>query len=66
VTFTVKNGLNGGDASSTWLLNFALEYAIKKVQGNHEGLKLNDAHEILVRADYINLMGDGIHTIKEN
>jgi hypothetical protein len=34
--FRVKNGLNKeqGDALSPLLLNFALEYAIRKVQGN--------------------------------
>jgi len=46
--------------------NFALDYAIKRVQVNRDGLKLNGTHKLLVYADDVNILAGSIHTLKEN
>jgi hypothetical protein len=48
------------------LLNFAVEYAIRKVQANQMGLKLHGTHQLLnnVYADYPNILGDNTDTTK--
>jgi hypothetical protein len=43
-----------------------LEYAIRRVQVIQDGLKLNGSHQLLGYADYVNILGGNVHTIKEN
>ena len=57
--FPISNGLKQGDALSPLLFNFALEYAIKRVPVNQDGL-------LLAYADDVNILGESAHTVKEN
>jgi len=64
--FPIRKGLKQGDALSLLLFNFALEYAIRRVQVNQNGLKLNGTHQLLAYADDVNILVGSIHNLKEN
>jgi len=64
--FPIRNGLKQGDARSPLLFNFALEYTIRRVQVNQDGLKLNGTHQLLVYADYVNILVVSAHSIQVN
>ena len=48
------------------LFNFALEYAIRRVQVNQDVVKLNGTHKPLVDVVDVNKLGGSVHTIKKN
>jgi hypothetical protein len=64
--FPIKNGFKKADASSPLLFNFALEYAMRRVQANQKGLEFKGTHQLLVYADGVNVLGGSIHTIRKN
>jgi hypothetical protein len=61
----MRNGLKQGDALSSFLFNYALEYAITRVQVNKESFKLNGTHQLPVYADNIQL-GGSVHPLWKN
>jgi len=48
------------------LFNFALEYAIRRIHVNYDGLKLNGTYQLLVYADDVNILGGSVLNINEN
>ena len=62
--FPIRNGLKQGDALLPLLFNFALEYAVRRV--NQDGLKLNVIRQLVVYADDVNMLGESVHTLKKN
>jgi hypothetical protein len=53
------------DAVSPLLFNFALEYAIGRVHGMQDGLKLNGKHQLPVYAEDVNILGRSVHTVRK-
>jgi len=64
--FPIRNNLKQGDALTPLLFNFVLQYAIRRVQVNQDGLKLNGTLQRLAYGDDVNILGGSIHTLKEN
>jgi len=58
--------LKKGDFLSPLLLNFTLEYAIRRVQVKQDGLKFNGTHQLLLYVDDVYILGGSVYTIKEN
>jgi len=59
--FPIRNCLKQGDALAPMLFKIGFEYAIRRVQVNQDGLKLNGTHQLLAYADDVNILGGSIH-----
>jgi hypothetical protein len=57
--FPIQNGIKQ-DVLSSLLLNFTLEYAIRKVLENQLGLIFKGTHHLLVYANDVHILGDNI------
>jgi hypothetical protein len=62
--FPIRNGLKE-DALSPIFFKFALESAIRRVQENQDGLKLNGTHQLLIYANDVNILGGSVGTIQK-
>jgi hypothetical protein len=65
-SFPIQNAVKQGDDLSPLLSNCALEFAIRKIQENQVGLKLNGTHQLLAYADDVNLLGVNIDAVNKN
>jgi hypothetical protein len=63
--FPIRNSLKG-DVLSPLHFNFALDYTIRRILVNQDGLKLNDTLQRLVYADDVSILGASAHAKKEN
>jgi hypothetical protein len=61
----VQKGLKKGEALSPLLLNFAFENAIRNVQKNQKGLKINGTHQLLAYAGDVIIVGESMDNIKK-
>jgi len=62
--FPIRNGLKQHDVLSPFFFNFSLEYAIKRVQVNQDGFKLNGSHKLFY-ADDVDKLGGNVHTVNK-
>jgi hypothetical protein len=64
--FPFRNGLKQGDVLLPLLFNFSLDYAIRRVQVNQDGVKLNGTYRLLVYAAEVSILSGNRHTSKKN
>jgi len=65
-TLPIENGLKQEDVLSPFLFKVALEYAVRMVHVNQDGLKFNGAYQLVVYVDDINMLDRSDYTLKKN
>jgi hypothetical protein len=48
------------------IFNYVLEYAIRRVQANHEGLKVNGTLQLLIYVGDVSVVSGSTHTTRKN
>jgi len=61
----IKNGLKQSCFIAT-AFQLCLVYAIRRIQVNHDDVKLNGTYQLLVYAYYVNTLARCSHTLKKN
>jgi hypothetical protein len=61
--FPIKSDLRQVGALSPLLFHFSLDYAIRRVQLNQDGLKISGTRQLLVYADDVSIFGGSVHTM---
>jgi len=64
--FRIKSALKQGDVLSSFLFNFALEYAIRRANANQKGFKLDGRHLLLVNTVDVSILGRSVQAIQTN
>jgi hypothetical protein len=64
--FPTRKGLKRVDGLSPFLIKFALEYDIRRVQVNHDGMKLNGTHRLSLYVDDVNILVVIARAVQEN
>jgi hypothetical protein len=64
--FPISKVLKQEYTLSPLLFNFAVQYAIRRVKENKDGLKLNGTHQLWVCGDGVNILGASVRTIEKN
>ena len=63
--FPIRKVLKEGDTLSPLFFDFAVGYAIRRVQVKKDGLKLNGTNQFLVYADDVNILEGSVYTVQE-
>ena len=64
--FPLRNGLKKRRIFIFIAFQLCLKYAIKRVKGNQDGLKLDGKYQLLIYIDDVTIMGGSVRSIQKN